>query len=64
MKKIGIINSQISAAIASLGHNNILTIVDAGYPVPTTTERMDLALERGVGLFANFDVISGQGVNS
>jgi D-ribose pyranase len=48
MKKIGIINSRISTAIASLGHNDTLTIVDAGYPVPNTTERIDLALERGV----------------
>lgn len=48
MKKIGIIHSQISAVIASLGHNDTLTIVDAGYPIPATTQRIDLALEPGV----------------
>ncbi len=48
MKKIGIINSPISAAIASLGHNDTLAIVDAGFPIPTTTQRIDLALEPGV----------------
>ncbi|MFM8322845.1 MAG: D-ribose pyranase [Chloroflexota bacterium] len=48
MKKVGVINYPISAAIASLGHNDLLTIVDAGFPIPDTTERIDLALERGV----------------
>lgn len=48
MKKIGIINSQVSAVIASMGHNDTLTIVDAGYPIPLTVERIDLALEPGV----------------
>jgi D-ribose pyranase len=48
MKKIGIINSQISAVIASMGHNDTLAIVDAGYPIPLTVERIDLALEPGV----------------
>lgn len=48
MKKIGIINSQISAVIGSLGHNDTLAIVDAGYPIPPSTQRIDLALEKGV----------------
>jgi D-ribose pyranase len=48
MKKIGIMHSEISAVIASLGHNDTLTIVDAGYPIPTNTKRIDLALEPGV----------------
>jgi D-ribose pyranase len=48
MKKMGIINSQISAAVAQLGHTDTLTIVDAGYPVPATSQRIDLALEPGV----------------
>jgi D-ribose pyranase len=61
MKKIGIINSQISAAIASLGHSDTLTIVDAGYPVPTTTERIDLALEPGVpGFLQTLKVVLGE----
>lgn len=48
MKKKGIINAPISAVVASLGHNDALTIVDAGYPIPATTQRIDLALEPGV----------------
>ena len=51
MKKIGIINFPISAAIASLGHNDTLTIVDAGFPVPSTTERIDITLKPGVPEF-------------
>jgi D-ribose pyranase len=51
MKKTGIIHSQISAVIAALGHGDTLTIVDAGYPIPTTTQRIDLALEPGVPAF-------------
>jgi D-ribose pyranase len=48
MKKIGIIHSEISAVIASLGHNDTLTIVDAGFPIPSSTQRIDMALEPGV----------------
>lgn len=51
MKKIGIINADIAAVTASLGHNDRLTIVDAGYPIPTTTRRIDLALTPGVPTF-------------
>ncbi len=51
MKKIGIINADIAAVTASLGHNDQLTIVDAGYPIPTSTQRIDLALTRGVPTF-------------
>lgn len=51
MKKIGIMNFPISAAIASLGHNDTLTIVDAGFPIPSTTERIDITLKPGVPAF-------------
>jgi D-ribose pyranase len=51
MKKIGIMNFPISAAIASLGHNDTLTIVDAGFPIPSTTERIDITLAPGVPSF-------------
>ena len=51
MKKTGIINSQISTVIAHLGHSDMLTIADAGLPVPSTTQRIDLALKPGVPSF-------------
>jgi len=51
MKKIGIMNFPISAAIASLGHNDTIAIVDAGFPIPSTTERIDITLTAGVPSF-------------
>lgn len=51
MKKIGIMNFPISSAIASLGHNDTLTIVNAGFPIPPTTERIDITLKPGVPAF-------------
>ena len=61
MKKTGIIHSEISAVIASLGHNDTLTIVDAGYPIPTRTQRIDLALEPGVpGFLQTLKVVLGE----
>jgi D-ribose pyranase len=51
MKKIGIINLSISAAIAGLGHSDTLAIVDAGFPISLKTERIDIALAPGVPSF-------------
>lgn len=53
MKKTGIINSQISAVIAQLGHMDTLTISDAGLPIPETTKRIDLALTKGKPSFVD-----------
>lgn len=51
MKKTTLINSQISAVIAKMGHFDTLTIGDAGLPIPNGPERIDLALEKGVPAF-------------
>ena len=51
MKKTGIINADISAVVAQLGHRDAITIVDAGYPIPAGPRRIDLALARGVPSF-------------
>jgi D-ribose pyranase len=51
MKKLGIINQPISAVIAGLGHMDMLTIADAGLPIPGTTQRIDLALKKGIPPF-------------
>ena len=37
MKKIGIINAPISTVIAHFEHSDMLTVADAGLPVPSTT---------------------------
>ena len=34
MKKTAVLNSHISSAIATLGHYELLTINDAGMPIP------------------------------
>lgn len=44
MKKTGILNSQISATVADMGHKDTLAIGDAGLPVPTGTKKIDLAV--------------------
>jgi D-ribose pyranase len=48
MKKTTLLNSELSYLIATLGHLDTLVIADAGLPVPAETERIDLALTKGV----------------
>lgn len=58
MKKIGIINAPISAIIAHLEHSDMLTVADAGLPIPDTTERIDLALKPGApGFLETLEVV-------
>lgn len=51
MKKSTVINSDISRVIAQMGHFDLLSIGDAGMPVPMTTEKIDLAVTKGVPSF-------------
>ncbi|KPB36615.1 MULTISPECIES: D-ribose pyranase [Pseudomonas syringae group] len=58
MKKTPLLNIALSRVIASLGHGDILMIVDAGMPVPAGVELVDLALTRGVPDFVSvLDVV-------
>jgi len=58
MKKTGIINSPISTVIAHLEHSDMLTVADAGLPVPFGTRRIDLALKPGVpGFLETLEVV-------
>ena len=58
MKKTGIINAPISAVVARLEHTDMLTVADAGLPVPNGVERIDLALKRGVpGFLETLEVV-------
>ena len=58
MKKIGIINAPISNVIAHLEHSDMLTVADAGLPVPATTQRIDLALKSGIpGFLETLEVV-------
>lgn len=51
MKKVGILNSNISRVVADMGHMDWLGIGDAGTPVPANTEKIDLAVHAGLPSF-------------
>jgi len=51
MKKNDLINPALSEVIARLGHTDMLVLADAGLPIPTTTQRVDLALTKGIPTF-------------
>lgn len=51
MKKTTILNAQLSHAIATLGHTDMVTICDAGLPIPEFVGRIDLALTQGIPRF-------------
>lgn len=58
MKKTGIINASISTVIAHLEHSDMLTVGDAGLPVPSNVQRIDLALKPGVpGFLETLEVV-------
>ena len=48
MKKIGILNQDISEVIAGLGHFDTIVVCDAGLPIPLGVRRIDLALRPGL----------------
>ena len=48
MKKTTLLNSELSYVIATHGHMQTLVVADAGLPIPPETERIDLALTKGV----------------
>ncbi len=48
MKKIGVLNRELSEVIARMGHNDMLVIGDAGLPIPACTQRIDLALSKNI----------------
>lgn len=43
MLKNGILNPQIARVLASIGHQDMLVVSDAGLPMPLGVERIDLA---------------------
>ena len=46
MRRSGILNHELAAAIAALGHGDVLLVVDAGFPIPRHAHRIDLAVQR------------------
>lgn len=57
MKKNGILNDRLSKLIAEMGHTDELVIADAGLPIPANSNRIDLALIKGIPAF--IDVLKG-----
>ncbi len=58
MKKTGILNSQLSRIIASMGHGDSILIGDAGMPIPQGVELVDLSLCQGVpGFLKTLEVV-------
>ncbi len=61
MKKIGILNKDISAVIAGMGHTDMLVVADAGLPIPPGVQRIDLALREGLpGFLETVEAIFGE----
>ena len=53
MKKIGILNHEISEVIAKMGHTDSIAIGDCGLPIPDETKRIDLALIKDIPTFVD-----------
>ncbi|MFD9000455.1 D-ribose pyranase [Streptomyces sp. NPDC059582] len=57
MKRAGILNRHLSAALAELGHGDGVLVCDAGMPIPDGPRVVDLAFRAGVPSFA--EVLDG-----
>lgn len=44
MKRHGILNADLSGALGTLGHTDLIMVVDAGFPIPPNSNRIDLAV--------------------
>jgi simple sugar transport system permease protein/D-ribose pyranase len=48
MKRGKILNFELSHAIASMGHGDLMIVCDAGFPIPNEAWRIDLAIVQDV----------------
>ena len=48
MKRTALLHAELSHAIATLGHGDMLVIGDVGLPIPNGPRRIDLALTPGI----------------
>jgi D-ribose pyranase len=61
VKKTGILNAEIAAVVARLGHMDTLTVGDAGLPIPAGPQRIDLVVKPGLPSFLDVvEVILGE----
>ena len=56
MKKSGIFNSEIACTVASMGHKDMIAIVDLGFPIPHSVKKIDLVVDKN--LPSLFDVLN------
>ena len=61
MTKDGILNPELCAAIAAIGHTEYFVIADPGLPLPEDANIIDLSLVRGIPSFLDtLKAVSGQ----
>ncbi len=53
MKRTALLHAELSHAIATLGHGDMLVIGDVGLPIPNGPRRIDLALTPGIPAVAD-----------
>jgi D-ribose pyranase len=53
VKRTALLNAELSHAIATLGHGDMLVIGDVGLPIPNGPRRIDLALTPGIPAVAD-----------
>lgn len=53
MKRTALLHAELSHAIATLGHGDMLVIGDVGLPIPQGPRRIDLALTPGIPAVAD-----------
>lgn len=51
MKRSGVLNSNLSRIIASMGHTDKLVVCDSGLPIPKNSDVIDLALTKNIPRF-------------
>ena len=44
MNRNRLLNAELAHAIASMGHGDLMLVCDAGFPIPSTAWRIDLAI--------------------
>lgn len=53
MKRHGILNAELNAALSRLGHGDQILLADCGMPAPRGVQVVDLALVLGIPRFAD-----------
>ena len=48
MKRGKVLNSELSYAISSMGHGDMMIVCDAGFPIPDSAWRIDLAITQDI----------------